>query len=101
MNITQAMQIIDANRPKHPVMSQSYFLQTLIGQNVSVVDVHFDYMWDGDYRYELENVVVMTPQGVEITQYLSDDQLSDIDMVCEAHADKILEAEAAEDGLVL
>ena len=82
MNITQAMQIIDANRPKHPVMSQSYSFSTLIGQGVKLVNVWYDY--DDDTNC-INDMAVTTEEGVEIDQYLTEDTLNDLEMNCYAH----------------
>ena len=65
--------------------NQEYYFATLIGQGVKLVDVFYDYSYDEDGFGELDNVSVCTESGLEIDQYLTDDQLSDIDMECETH----------------
>jgi hypothetical protein len=61
---------------------QQFSFTKLIGQGVKIVTVWYDY---DDDTNTINDMVVCTEDGVEIDQYLTTDQLNDLDMDCYEH----------------
>ncbi len=73
-------------------MSQEFSFHTRTGVGSAVVTVCYDF--DDDVNL-IDNISVITDAGVEIDQYLSEDQMGDIDIECYQDLEKqIAEAKA-------
>lgn len=92
-SVANAMRIVDAHRPM-PVMSQRWNFDTLIGQGCDAVTVWYDH---DDDTNSINDMAVTTGAGVLIDQYLTDDQLAQLEMDCYVDLEKQIEREREEE----
>lgn len=73
-------------------MPQEFSFRTRTGAGSAVVTVCYDY---DDNVNIIDNICVLTDAGVEIDQYLSEDQMGELDIECYQDLEKqIAEAKA-------
>jgi hypothetical protein len=66
-------------------MQQEYSFTKLIGQGCKVVTVWYDY---DDDTNTINDMAVVTDDGVEIDQYLTEDTLADLEFDCYTDMEK-------------